>query len=142
MRQNVQICSKFYFKKKSRYNLEVSHFSSIQKFPFFFYIFRQAKNGGIKNCINLIRNKKEIKRSGIWQQSCFFIIATKRRKLASRNALPATWCLILTRCACFVFLNRCCLLDQSSCCFGFFPDQWAAILVSFTHKGNLQHTFT
>lgn len=127
--------------KRNRVTIWRCPISPQYKNSHFFFIFRQAKNGGIKNCINLIRYIKR-KRSGIWQQSCFFIIATKRRKLASRNALPATWCLILTRCACFVFLNRCCLLDQSSCCFGFFPDQWAAILVSFTHKGNLQHTFT
>lgn len=108
--------------KRNRVTIWRCPISPQYKNSHFFFIFRQAKNGGIKNCINLIRYIKR-KRSGIWQQSCFFIIATKRRKLASRNALPATWCLILTRCACFVFLNRCCLLDQSSCCFGFFPDQ-------------------
>lgn len=120
MRQNVQIYSKFYF-KKNHVTIWRCPISPQYKNSQFFLIFRQAKNGGIKNCINLIRNKKEKK----WHLATklFFIIATKRRKLASRNPLPATWCLILTRCACFVFLNRCCLLDQSSCCFGFFPDQ-------------------
>lgn len=87
MRQNVQICSKFYFKKKSRYNLEVSHFSSIQKFPFFFfYIFRQAKNGGIKNSINLIRNKKEKK----WHLATklFFYYSNEKKKTRIKKRPP------------------------------------------------------
>lgn len=86
MRQNVQICSKFYFKKKSRYNLEVSHFSSIQKFPFFFYIFCQAKNGGIKNFINLIRNKKEKK----WHLATklFFYYSNEKKKTRIKKRPP------------------------------------------------------
>lgn len=53
---------------------------------FFFYIFRQAKNGGIKNFINLIRNKKEKK----WHLATklFFYYSNEKKKTRIKKRPP------------------------------------------------------
>lgn len=73
--------------KRNRVTIWRCPISPQYKNSHFFFIFRQAKNGGIKNCINLIRYIKR-KRSGIWQQSCSYIIATKRRKPPPWHLVP------------------------------------------------------
>lgn len=72
--------------KRNRVTIWRCPISPQYKNSHFFFIFRQAKNGGIKNCINLIRYIKR-KRSGIWQQ-LFLYYSNEKKKTRIKKRPP------------------------------------------------------
>lgn len=72
--------------KRNRVTIWRCPISPQYKNSHFFFKFRQAKNGGIKNCINLIRYIKR-KRSGIWQQ-LFLYYSNEKKKTRIKKRPP------------------------------------------------------